>query len=117
MRGYMRHRRALVAASATEQAEERLREIIRQEMEAISKPRYEALEVLIQPLVVMFKPRCLSPDLLSTITRLRAEGMGWGRIADALNASGVPTPIGPEAHWHGDASSLGVRTRICGRDL
>jgi hypothetical protein len=116
MRSYMRHRRALATASATEQAEERLREIIRQEMEAISKPRYEALEALIQPLVVMFKPPCISPDLLSTITRLRAEGMGWGRVADALNAEGVPTPIGV-GQWHGDASSLGIRTRICGGDL
>ena len=105
MRSYMRHRRAEATASATGQAEERLREMIRQEVTA-----------LIQPLVVMFKPPCISPDLLSTITRLRAEGMGWGRVADALNAEGVPTPIGG-GQWHGDASSLGIRTRICGGDL
>jgi hypothetical protein len=57
MRSYMRQRRAEATSHAAAQAEERLREMTRQEVTA-----------LIQPLVVMFKPPCTSPDLLSTIT-------------------------------------------------
>jgi DNA invertase Pin-like site-specific DNA recombinase len=40
----------------------------------------------------------VSPEVLRTIKTMRAAGLSWQRIADALEASGVPTSQG--GRWH-----------------
>lgn len=49
--------------------------------------------------VKMGRPRALDAATVHRITDLRAEGLSMGKIADALNADGVPTAHGG-AKWY-----------------
>lgn len=44
-------------------------------------------------------PRPATVDARATIVRLHARGLGWTRIAQELNATGIPTPSG-RGQWH-----------------
>jgi hypothetical protein len=40
------------------------------------------------------RPPCCSRELATTIIELRRQGMTYGQICIALNARGMPTPMG-----------------------
>lgn len=52
------------------------------------------------------RPPVDSPEadhVRATIRRMRADGLSWARIADALNDEGVPTLRGGRQWWHSSA--------------
>ncbi len=78
------------------------------ERELISERTQEALAVARARGVVLGRPTGHSPETLATVRELRDRGDSLQRIADFLNAEGIPTAQGGQ--WHRQTVARALRT-------
>jgi hypothetical protein len=57
------------------------------------------------------RPASVPAEVVATIERLRVEGLSFARIADSLNADGVPTSHGGQRWWPSTVRFVLSRTR------